>query len=119
MIFKPDKLKLFLSGEGVVLQEFMVSDRGKKKSPVAGCRVTSGTLSKKLRIRFIRDGQVIYDGTATSMKREKLVVGSAMIGEEVGIAVEDKTVNFRPSDIVQCYDILKVPQRIDWAPPGF
>lgn len=104
----------------MVLKDFLIGEKGKKmKTPVAGCRVTRGFLSKKQRIRVVRDDKVIYDGTVESMRKEKIVTDSASRDEEVGIVVEDKTVTFRPGDTVQSYELFKVPQRIDWAPPGF
>jgi len=49
-------------GEASVLQEFLINEN-KKKIPVAGCRVTSGTLKKAALFKVIRDSDtVIYKG---------------------------------------------------------
>ncbi|VDP42933.1 unnamed protein product [Soboliphyme baturini] len=105
-------------GEGVVLKEFLITEKG-KKLPVAGCRVTKGTLKKKCFIKFLRNGEVFYNGVVTSMKREKEVVGSGNVNEEVGLMVADSDIRFLPDDIVQCYETYDEPQEIDWFPPGF
>jgi translation initiation factor IF-2 len=49
------------TGSADVLQTFEISERN-KKIPVAGCRVTDGTLEKKQLFKLIRNGQVIHRG---------------------------------------------------------
>lgn len=44
-----------------ILQVFDISERN-KKIPVAGCRVTDGSLEKKQLFKLIRNGQVIHRG---------------------------------------------------------
>ncbi len=53
------------------------------------------------------------------MKKENEVVNSATTMEEVGLMLEDKTVRFEPDDIVECYQVIEVPQTLDWRPSGF
>lgn len=49
------------TGTADVLQVFEITDRN-KKIPVAGCRVTDGSLEKKLLFKLVRNGQVIHRG---------------------------------------------------------
>jgi translation initiation factor IF-2 len=49
------------TGSADVLQTFEISEHN-KKIPVAGCRVTDGTLEKKQLFKLIRNGQVIHRG---------------------------------------------------------
>lgn len=44
-----------------VLQTFEINDRN-KKIPIAGCRVSDGTLEKKHLFKLVRNGQVIHRG---------------------------------------------------------
>ncbi|KRY38584.1 Translation initiation factor IF-2, mitochondrial [Trichinella spiralis] len=94
----PPVSKEVIIGEGTVIKEFMVSDTGRKKVPVAGCSVKKGVLTKNDRIRFIRNGEVIYDGSVISMRREKDLVSSSQVGQEVGIKIENRDVRFNEDD---------------------
>ena len=44
-----------------VLQIFDINERN-KKIPIAGCRVTEGSLEKKQLFKLVRHGQVIHRG---------------------------------------------------------
>ncbi|KRZ25807.1 Translation initiation factor IF-2, mitochondrial [Trichinella pseudospiralis] len=94
----PPVSKEVIIGEGTVIKEFMVSDIGRKKVPVAGCSVKKGILTKNDRIRFLRNGEVIYDGSVVSMRREKDLVSSGQVGQEVGIKIEKSDVRFNEDD---------------------
>ena len=48
-------------GEGVVLQDFEITDR-KKKVHVAGSRCEKGMLKKSSRFRIVRNNDTIFDG---------------------------------------------------------
>ena len=56
------------TGSADVLQIFDITERN-KKIPVAGCRVTDGTLEKKQLFKLIRNGQVIHRGKSNRMRR--------------------------------------------------
>ncbi|KRX65844.1 Translation initiation factor IF-2, mitochondrial [Trichinella sp. T9] len=103
----PPVSKEIIIGEGTVIKEFMVSDIGRKKVPVAGCSVKKGVLTKNDRIRFIRNGEVIYDGSVISMRREKDLVSSSQVGQEVGIKIENKDVRFNEDDQIEVFMQMK------------
>ncbi|KRY85937.1 Translation initiation factor IF-2, mitochondrial [Trichinella pseudospiralis] len=106
----PPVSKEVIIGEGTVIKEFMVSDIGRKKVPVAGCSVKKGILTKNDRIRFLRNGEVIYDGSVVSMRREKDLVSSGQVGQEVGIKIEKSDVRFNEDDQVICYKLVEEQQ---------
>ncbi len=71
-------------GQAEVREVFMVP----KVGAVAGCIVTDGVINRGAKIRVIRDGVVIYEGTVSSLKRFKDDVKEVAKGYECGIGVE-------------------------------
>ncbi|KAK6036663.1 hypothetical protein COOONC_25831 [Cooperia oncophora] len=105
--------------EGHVLKEFQISDRNRKKQPIAGVLVDWGNFQKNCIFKFLRAGKPFYEGEVESMKQQTEVVTTAKTNTEVGIALEDKSIRFKEDDTVEVYRQKEVPQTIDWNPPGF
>ncbi|MCK4237126.1 MAG: translation initiation factor IF-2 [Candidatus Krumholzibacteria bacterium] len=70
-------------GEAEVRQVFRISRLG----TIAGCYVQSGTISRNAQIRIRREGEVVYKGAITSLKRFKDDVKEVQTGFECGIGV--------------------------------
>ncbi|TNN30029.1 Translation initiation factor IF-2, mitochondrial [Liparis tanakae] len=85
-----------LVGEAAVLSVFHVSV-GKKKVPVAGCRVQKGSLS--------------------TLKHHRDEVPVVKLGVECGVSAEG-AVDFRAGDVIVCFEELEVAQVTSWD-PGF
>ncbi|KHN86482.1 Translation initiation factor IF-2, mitochondrial [Toxocara canis] len=115
----PDEIEHKLVAEGRVLKEFLISDRGRKKKPIAGVRVIWGNFTKSNIYRFQRGNTVYYEGNVESMKCEAESVTSAKTNEEVGLALANKAIRFEEGDVVNVYEKIAVKQTIDWNPPGF
>lgn len=62
-----------------------------------------------------------FSGEIDMMKKEKDDVAIAHVEEEVGIMMSNivKEMKFEKDDKVVSYKMIKVPQTIDWLPPGF
>jgi translation initiation factor IF-2 len=60
------------TGSADVLQTFDITDRN-KKIPVAGCRVTDGSLEKKQLFKLIRNGKVVHRGKSNASFVLKIV----------------------------------------------
>ncbi|XP_030052310.1 translation initiation factor IF-2, mitochondrial isoform X2 [Microcaecilia unicolor] len=103
-------------GEAIVLATFDVTI-GKKKVPVAGCRVQKGHLDKKLKFKLCRHGDIIWEGSLTSLKHHKNDVQSVKTGVECGLSL-DKEMEFMVGDEIICYEEKEISQKISWD-PGF
>ncbi|KAI6205950.1 IF-2 domain-containing protein [Aphelenchoides besseyi] len=83
-------------------------------------QVYGPTIERKSNIyRFIRKGDIIYEGTIESLKHEEEFVSEAKINTEVGIALGDKSVRFKEDDQVEAYEEVTVERHVNWHPPGF
>ncbi len=60
-----------------------------KIGTIAGCGVVEGTISRKAKVRLLRDSVVIYEGKIASLKRFKDDVKEVAKGFECGIGIEN------------------------------
>ncbi|XP_015226907.1 PREDICTED: translation initiation factor IF-2, mitochondrial [Cyprinodon variegatus] len=103
-------------GEATVLAIFDVSV-GKKKVPVAGCRVQKGHLDRRLKFRLIRGKDTVWEGSISALKHHKDDVQTVKTGMECGVST-DGDVDFKAGDVIECFEELDVPQVTSWD-PGF
>jgi translation initiation factor IF-2 len=73
------------TGRAEVLQIFRIP----KVGTIAGCRVVDGVIKRDAEIRLIRDGEQIYKGKLTSLRRVKDDVKEATNGMECGIGISN------------------------------
>uniref|UniRef100_UPI0037E8E446 translation initiation factor IF-2, mitochondrial n=1 Tax=Semicossyphus pulcher TaxID=241346 RepID=UPI0037E8E446 len=103
-------------GEATVLAMFDVSV-GKKKVPVAGCRVQKGQLDRKQKFRLIRGRDTLWEGSLAALKHHKDDVQTVKTGMECGVMAEGHG-DFSPGDVIVCFEELDAPQVTSWD-PGF
>lgn len=103
-------------GEAMVLTMFDVSV-GKKKIPVAGCRVQKGQLDRRLKFQLIRGRDTVWEGSLAALKHHKDDVQTVKAGMECGL-LADGDVDFEPGDVIVCFEEADVPQVTSWD-PGF
>ena len=87
-----------VQGRAEVLQVFKVSKIG----TIAGSRVTDGKLVRNARLRLLRNGVVIHDGTFLSLKRFKDDAKEVLSGFECGIGIEGFN-DIREGDAIETY----------------
>uniref|UniRef100_A0A3Q2WUI6 Translation initiation factor IF-2, mitochondrial n=1 Tax=Haplochromis burtoni TaxID=8153 RepID=A0A3Q2WUI6_HAPBU len=103
-------------GEASVIALFDVTV-GKKKVPVAGCRVQKGQLDRRFRFRLIRGRDTVWEGSLAALRHHKDDMQTVRAGMECGLSV-DGDVDFRVGDIVVCFEEVAAPQVTSWD-PGF
>jgi translation initiation factor IF-2 len=105
-MLRPEEREVVL-GEAEVRDTFKVPRIG----VVAGCFVRSGTISRQGRVRVIRDGVEVYDGTIGSLKRFKDDVREVKEGYECGIGVENFN-DVKLGDVIECYRTEEVARTL-------
>jgi len=81
--------------------------RAKGLGNVAGSYVTEGEITRGDRIRLVRDGVVVYDGTIASVRRFKDDVRSVSFGYECGIGLENFK-DVKQGDLLEAYRVRQV-----------
>ncbi|GAB5569623.1 translation initiation factor IF-2, mitochondrial [Prionailurus viverrinus] len=104
-------------GEACILATFSVTE-GKKKVPVAGCRVQKGQLEKQKKFKLIRNGRVIWKGSLTSLKHHKDDISVIKTGMDCGLSLDEEKVEFKVGDEIVCYEEKEIPAKTSWN-PGF
>jgi translation initiation factor IF-2 len=83
-------------GQATVLQTFKVPKIG----TIAGCKVDSGVVKRKSKIKLIRDGMEIYESKLSSLKRFKDDVSEVNTGYECGIGIENFN-DLKEGDVIE------------------
>ena len=73
---------------------------------IGGSYVRSGVIKAKSKVRLIRDGVVIYDGTLGSLKRYKDDASEVKEGYECGLTIAGYN-DIKEGDIVECYALVE------------
>ncbi|MDP8993276.1 MAG: translation initiation factor IF-2, partial [Actinomycetota bacterium] len=104
-LLKPEYEEV-VTGEAEVRQVFGVPRVGR----VAGCYVRSGVITRGSKVRFLREGVVIWHGTVSSLKRFKDDVREVSQGFECGIGLSDFQ-DLKPGDVIETYEEREIPRR--------
>jgi len=94
-----------VTGEAEVREIFRVPRVG----AVAGCYVRNGTITRGSKVRFLREGVVIWKGTITSLKRFKDDAREVQSGFECGIGLSDFQ-DLKQGDIIETYEEREIPR---------
>jgi translation initiation factor IF-2 len=82
-----------------------------KVGTIAGCYVLEGTISRKSKMRVIRDGIVIFTGNIKDLKRFKDDVKEVKHGYECGISLE-KFNDIQPEDTLEAFEEVEVARKL-------
>ena len=94
-----------VTGEAEVREVFSVPRVGK----VAGCMVLSGTITRGSKVRFLREGTIIWKGAVSSLRRFKDDVREVQSGFECGIGLTDFQ-DLKQGDIIETFEEREIPR---------
>ncbi|OGF22804.1 MAG: hypothetical protein A2V63_10465 [Candidatus Eisenbacteria bacterium RBG_19FT_COMBO_70_11] len=105
-LLKPE-LKEVVLGAAEVRQVFRLSKAG----TVAGCMVLSGTIPRTGKVRLLRDGATVWNGSIDSLKRFKDDVREVNSGFECGIALNGMN-DIKVGDTIEAYAIEELARTL-------
>jgi len=83
-----------------------------KVGNIAGCYVQDGKITRNNKIRLLRDGFEIHNGTISSLKRIKDDVREVESGYECGIGLENYS-DIKKGDIIESYKLIETKRKLD------
>lgn len=87
-----------VAGEAQVRQVFRIAGVG----PVAGCVVEHGSVARGAKVRFLRDGAIIWKGSVKSLRHFQSDVAEVNAGMECGIGLSDFS-DLKEGDVIETY----------------
>jgi translation initiation factor IF-2 len=106
-LLEPEKVEEIL-GTVEVRQTFKVPKIGL----VAGCYVIDGKINRNNKVRLIREGIVVYDGTINALKRFKDDVREVETGFECGLSLENFN-DIKVGDVIESYNIKEIKRKLE------
>ncbi len=94
-----------VTGEAEVRQVFRVPRVG----AIAGCYVRDGVITRGSKVRFLREGVIIWKGTITSLKRFKDDAREVASGFECGLGLSDFQ-DLKPGDVIETFEEREIPR---------
>ncbi|MCP3992512.1 MAG: translation initiation factor IF-2 [Actinomycetia bacterium] len=94
-----------VTGEAEVREIFRIPRLG----AIAGCMVTNGVITRGSKVRFLREGTVIWNGSVQSLKRFKEDAREVATGFECGIGLSDFQ-DLKDGDIIETYEEREIPR---------
>ena len=92
-----------VTGEAEVREIFRVPKLG----AIAGCFVRTGTITRGTKVRFLREGTIIWKGSIQSLRRFKEDVREVREGFECGIGLSDFQ-DLKPGDLIETFEEREV-----------
>ena len=92
-----------VTGEAEVREVFKTP----KVGAIAGCAVRTGVITRGTKVRFLRDGTIIWKGAITSLRRFKDDVREVREGFECGIGLSDFQ-DLKPGDLIETFELREI-----------
>jgi translation initiation factor IF-2 len=94
-----------VTGEAEVREVFRIPRIG----AIAGCFVRDGVITRGSKVRFLREGVIIWKGSITSLRRFKDDAREVASGFECGIGLSDYQ-DLKSGDIIETYEEREIPR---------
>ena len=94
-----------VTGEAEVREVFRIPRVG----AIAGCFVREGVITRGSKVRFLREGTIIWKGSITSLKRFKDDAREVAAGYECGIGLSDYQ-DLKEGDVIETFDEREIPR---------
>ncbi|MDD5246844.1 MAG: translation initiation factor IF-2 [Candidatus Omnitrophica bacterium] len=101
------KLKRIFLGRAEVRKVFKLSRSG----TVAGSFVTKGKISRNAIVNLVRNGEAIFEGKMSNLKRFKDDVREVAEGFECGISLAGYE-NLQEGDVIEAFDVEKIARKL-------
>ena len=114
-----DEIKLALEGllepdiveNSIGIAEVRETFKIPKIGVIAGTYITQGKVIKNSLLRLKREGEVIFEGKLTSLKRFKEDVNEVLEGYECGIGIETFK-EYKEKDLIEVYELKQVKRKL-------
>ena len=94
-----------IMGHAEIRQIFKASNIG----TIAGCYITEGKVTRNAKVRLVRDGRIVYDGTLDTLRRFKDDVREVATGYECGMLFRNYS-DIKEGDKVEAYTMEEIPR---------
>ncbi|HVA70911.1 MAG TPA: translation initiation factor IF-2 [Acidimicrobiales bacterium] len=94
-----------VTGEAEVREVFRVPRIG----AIAGCFVRDGVITRGSKVRFLREGTIIWKGSITSLRRFKDDAREVAAGFECGVGLSDYQ-DLKSGDVIETYEEREIPR---------
>jgi translation initiation factor IF-2 len=94
-----------VTGDAEVREIFKIP----KVGGIAGCMVLNGTITRGSKVRFLREGTIIWKGAVNSLKRFKEDAREVQAGFECGIGLTDFQ-DLKEGDVIETYEEREIPR---------
>mgnify|MGYP006166008701 CR=1 FL=1 len=92
-----------VTGEAEVREVF----KSPKVGAIAGCVVRTGVITRGSKVRFLRDGTIIWKGAIQSLRRFKDDVREVREGFECGLSLSDFQ-DLKQGDLIETYELREL-----------
>jgi translation initiation factor IF-2 len=96
-----------VTGDAEVREIFRVPRIG----AIAGCLVQNGVITRGSKVRFLRDGTIIWKGSITSLRRFKDDAQEVRAGFECGIGLSDFQ-DLKPGDVIETFEEKEIARTL-------
>jgi translation initiation factor IF-2 len=97
--------------ESLGIAEVRATFKASRVGTIAGCHVTQGKIARNAKVRLVRDGTIVYEGSIASLKRFKDDAREVDEGMECGIVLENFQ-DVKEGDVIEAFQTKQVERQL-------